>query len=282
MLRIATWNVNGLRAVLRSGALERMVGELRPHVVCLQETRADLVDNEEAFGVLHDLVTPPRGMTTILQSVNRGEPHRAGVVVLGPAEGVRLAPRRDTWLYEDEGRVIGAIVQGAFVLLSVYAPNTGREERCRYKLQFLSRLGFEVAWLRSRGHVVVLAGDFNVVTDELDVHDWHGTLGHAGNREEERDEWLTFLRRRGTNHVDAWREFHPGERQYTWWDTRTAGRKRGRGWRIDTFVVDSALVPRVTKCTIHDDIQGSDHCPVTLDVEVADADAEDQAVQKAG
>lgn len=266
-MRIATWNVNGLRAILRSGALEHMVGELHPHVVCLQETRVDLFTNRVANGALEAVCRDGGRSTVAYFRSNPREPHRAGVAIVAPDSWLAPAPVRDSWLYEDEGRVVGAVVQGAFVLLSVYAPNTGRDERVDYKLDFLSRLGDEVAWLHKKGHAVVLAGDFNVVRDELDVHDWRGTLGQAGNREEETDAWLAFLQRRNTSHVDAWRESHPGERQYTWWDLRTNGRRRGRGWRIDTFVVDSALIPLVAECTVHDSIQGSDHCPVTLDME---------------
>jgi len=265
-MRVATWNVNGLRAVLRSGALERMVDELRPHILCLQETRVDLAADEETRRrLLHATAGAPQ---SVWFSTNRREPHRAGVAIVGPTAHVREATaRRDDWLYEDEGRVVAVSVQDVFTLMSVYAPNTGRSERVAYKQMFLDRLGTEVSYLRKHEHPVVLAGDFNVVRDELDVHDWEGTQGSAGNREEERDEWLAFLGRRNTNHVDAWRESHPGERQYTWWDMRTAGRRRGRGWRIDTFVIDTALVPLTAECTIHDHIEGSDHCPVTLDIE---------------
>lgn len=266
-MRVVTWNVNGLRAVLRSGALRAMVEGLRPNILCLQETRVDLERASDTLRDLLEVVTPAGEEYVVYFSTNRCEAHRAGVAICGPVDWLRPARRRDDWLYEDEGRVVGVDVQGVFTLLSVYAPNTGRPERVDYKLQFLDRLATEVAWLRKNGPAPVLAGDFNVVRDELDVHDWKGTRGSAGNREEEQDEWLALLQRRNTSHVDAWRESHPGVRQYTWWDARTAGRRRGRGWRIDTFVLDSALVPLTAECTINDNIYGSDHCPVTLDVE---------------
>lgn len=266
-MRVVTWNVNGLRAALRERALQWMVDELQPHILCLQETRVDLEKAKDTMQGLLEVVTPRGEERAVYYSTNPQEAHRAGVAICGPSEWLTPAPTRDDWLYGDEGRVQSVEVQGVFTLLCIYAPNTGREGRVGYKTQFLERLGAEVAWLRKTGHTVVLAGDFNVIQEEIDVHDWRGTFGHAGNREEERDEYLAFLRRRNTNHVDAWRESRPGERQYTWWDMRTAGRQRGRGWRIDTFIVDTALVPLVAECTIHDNIHGSDHCPVSLDIE---------------
>jgi len=255
-MRVVTWNVNGVRACIRKGALARMADALEPDVLCLQETRADL------DGPAGDALCDELGFLEAFYSTNPSSAGYSGTAIVG--NRLATAPRRDVWLYENEGRVAGALVRDTFVLLSVYAPNTGKNERLPYKEQFFERLGDECAWLCRQGYSVVLAGDFNAVQNELDVHDWNGTLDEAGNRSEEREALRALLHRRGTHFVDIWRESHPDTRQYTWWDQRTRARQRNRGWRIDSFIVDAAL--RDASCTIHDDIEGSDHCPVVLDL----------------
>lgn len=257
-MRITSWNVNGLRAVQRKGALDQLV-DAGPDILCLQETRCDLVAEAAAYEDLQERYGGVRFST--------GSQGRSGTAICSDWNRWRTtsAPQRNGALYDDEtgeGRVTSEIV-GDFTLLTVYAPNTGREHRHREKHDWLVRLLGEVKWLQ-QSLPVVLCGDWNAILEPLDVHDYEGTLETAGNHAFEREDLYDLLA--SARLVDVWRLRNPSRRQYTYWDYRGNMRRRGLGWRIDSFLVDERLVDRITNATIDDHITGSDHCPVSITI----------------
>ena len=261
-MRIVTWNVNGLRSALRHG-LTAQLDLLKADVVLLQETRVDLSERAgaEAYGALL------AANWQVASSPHPREPGRSGTAVLvRRGTHVRIPPRQDEWVYEDEGRAAAVIIEDTFLAMSVYAPNTLKNSRVPYKVEFMRRLAEEVRYLADRAPVV-LGGDWNAISDGLDVWDPH-LQGEAGARDEEVAALLHLQYNDGVEMVDIWRAHNPTRRQYTWWDYATRARRRNQGWRLDAFLVDEALARTVVQdCTIREDVEGrSDHCPVTLDI----------------
>jgi len=250
-MKIVSWNVNGLRAVLGKGALEK-AWELKPDVLCLQEikTRPDqLTDQQKNFPGYEVVWNPAEkagysGVATFLRT---------------PAHETRLgvgAPRFDV-----EGRVIST-VHPDFHLFNVYFPSGTRGmDRVGFKLDFYSHLFDICKSLHENGEQIVLAGDFNTAHMPIDLRNAKSNQKTSGFLPEER-EWVQKFLDHGF--VDIYRRLYPERVQYTWWTYISNARQRGVGWRIDYFLVSEGLVPRVKDAIIHDQIQGSDHCPVEL------------------
>lgn len=258
-MRIVSWNVNGLRAVIKKGALDRVDSEDLA-AICLQETRCDLGTEDAVMVKMHS--SWHRGYWAT------GTAGRSGTAIFtrGPSS---LAPRRSAALYDEdtgEGRVTSVLIETKrpFVLMSCYAPNTGREHRSREKHDWMQRLTGEVCWLQREHYPVILCGDWNAILDPEDVHDFKGTSGTPGNYDFERDDLFDTID--SASLVDAWRTRNPEARRYTYWDYRTAARRRGLGWRIDSFLVDECIFCSVSDAQIHDTIEGSDHCPISINI----------------
>ncbi len=255
-LRITSWNVNGLRAALKKGAAAWWQAEA-PDVLCLQEVRAfpdQLPDDvrralESDFAIWYPAERPGySGVATF----SRLEPLK---VVRGLGE-----PRFDV-----EGRVIETRFP-AFTLFNVYFPNGGRDHsRVPYKLDFFARLLEICDARRAAGEQVIVCGDFNIAHREIDLANPRENVNTTGFLPAERL-WIDRYLKRGF--VDAYRALYPERVQYTWWTYRFRARQRNIGWRIDYFLVSQGLMPLVRDVVVHHDVQGSDHCPVSLELDV--------------
>lgn len=250
-MKIVTWNINGLRAGLRKGALER-VWNLKPDVLCFQEIKArpdQLKEEDRRFNGYDSIWNPAE------------KPGYSGVATLlrRPVNEFRLGlgePRFDV-----EGRVISTVHDG-FRLFNVYFPSGTRGmERVGFKLDFYARL-FEICdSFHRRGEGLIICGDFNTAHMPIDLKNAKQNQKTSGFLPEER-EWVQKYLDHGF--VDIYRRLYPDRVQYTWWTNILNARGRGVGWRLDYFLVSESLVPRVRDVVIHDDVQGSDHCPVEL------------------
>lgn len=251
MTRILSWNVNGLRALLKKDAL-RAVLDLGPDLLCLQEIKAR---PEQIPAEQRDLA----GYHAIWNPAQR--PGYSGVVTFARQQPFEIQMGMGTPRFDVEGRVIRTRHPG-FLLYNIYFPNGQRgQERVAYKLDFYALLLEQCDALHAAGEQIILTGDFNTAHQPIDLKNPTENETTSGFLPEERA-WVQKFLEHGF--VDVYRLLYPDRVQYTWWTYRFAARQRGIGWRIDYFLVSESLVPRVRDAVIHEDIPGSDHCPVEL------------------
>ena len=260
-MKIYSWNVNGLRAVLRKGALQEFIANEKPDILCLQETKAkqgqaevDLPEYEELW---NSAERPGYAGTAIFTK------HKPLSVKYDLPTNITMADGFGDPL--SEGRVLTAEFE-EFYLVDVYTPNSKSE---------LERLGLrEKRWdpeflkyLKSLESVkpVVVCGDFNAAHEEIDIARPKTNHHSAGFTDEER-QGITNLISAGL--VDTFRVLHPEEVRYTWWSHWGQARANNVGWRIDYFFVSKALMPKVKAAEIYEKYMGSDHCPISIELEV--------------
>ncbi len=253
MLNLYSWNVNGLRAVHRKGHFLEFLERARPDVLGIQETkcRPDQLPDE--------LRNPP-GYYTYWASAER--PGYSGVALYSRREPlmVRLGLGFDE--YDREGRTIVADY-GDFVFITAYFPNGSRDHsRVPFKMQYKADFLDTIELLRAAGRPVVFCGDVNTSHREIDLARPRQNRNTTGFLPLER-EWLDRVVERG--YLDTFRTRYP-ERTgaYTWWSQVTFSRQNNVGWRLDYFFISPDLAPHVLDAAIHPDVEGSDHCPVSL------------------
>jgi exodeoxyribonuclease-3 len=251
-MKITTWNVNGLRAILEKDAWS-WVRSYQPEVLCLQEikTRPDQLKPAvmQWFSDYHICWNPA------------ARPGYSGVATFSkeaPVEHNCQLGRED---FDREGRLIWQRVAD-YLLFNVYFPNGQRDQgRLDYKLGFYACLLELCNHLHKAGERIIITGDFNTAHNEIDLRNPKSNQNTSGFLAEER---LWIDRYLSEGFLDAYRVIYPERVQYTWWTYITNARERNVGWRLDYFLVSNTLMPRVKDVIIHDDVLGSDHCPVTL------------------
>lgn len=250
-MKITTWNVNGFRAVLRKKALE-WIPEVDPSVLCFQEIKVQLdqISEDEATIEGYDAVWNP--------AERKGY---SGVVTFHREEPIEVEKGIGFDEFDNEGRVIRSRFED-FYLYNIYFPNGGQDnKRVPYKLEFYEKLLNICDGLHQRGAEIIITGDFNTAHEEIDLANPKSNEKNTGFLPKER-EWIDkYLEH---HFVDAFRELYPEREDYTWWTYRYNARKKDIGWRLDYFLVSEGLMERVEDVVIHNDIMGSDHCPVSL------------------
>ena len=261
-MRIVSWNVNGIRAVHRKGLFLPFIKELKPDIICLQETKAeqsqseiDLMGYEEYW---HSAKKKGYSGTAIFTKQVPDD------VLFGMPVDIAEKYSLSTDSYGDpneEGRVIAADMRD-FYVVSVYTPNA-KDDLSRLSLrhkqwdpaflEYMKRLEAEKP--------VIFCGDLNVAHTEDDLARPKDNKGKKGFTEEEREGIQTIV---DTGFVDSFRLFTQGNGHYTWWSHFAQARARNVGWRIDYVFVSKKLSTKIKKAEIHDDILGSDHCPVSI------------------
>ena len=254
-LKLITWNVNGLRSVLKKGFLGWLAAA-RPDVLCLQEVRAAPAQLEEEFWHTH-------GYHAFWNPA--ACPGYSGVLTLCRREPgtVHLGIGREE--FDVEGRVVRSEHAG-FILYNVYFPSGQRgHDRVEFKLRFYAALLDLLDAERAAGRELVICGDFNTAHREIDLARPRENRKTSGFLPEERA-WIDIYLAHGL--VDIFRKLHPEEPgHYTWWSTVTRARERGVGWRLDYFLLSPGLVPAVQTSYILPEVAGSDHCPVVLELD---------------
>lgn len=256
-MRLISWNVNGIRAATRKGFLDWMASE-SPDVLCIQETRA------QPDQLVQKLRQPP-GYHAYWNSAQRKG--YSGVATFSKTEPLHVQAGFGIEEFDFEGRVLMTGYPG-FKLFNVYFPNGKRsQERLDYKLRFYAAFLEYCDALHARGERLVVCGDVNTAHKEIDLARPRQNEKVSGFLPEER-EWIDRYLAHGF--VDAFRVFHPDEAgQYTWWHYITNARARNVGWRIDYHLVSESLMPAVTEASILSDVMGSDHCPISLEMDEA-------------
>jgi exodeoxyribonuclease-3 len=253
-MRIISWNVNGIRAAIRNGLWE-WLGAASPDVLCLQETRIHPTQ-------LTEQMRQPPGYHTFWHSAERKGYSGVATFCRRKPSSVRHGPTQPR--FDAEGRLLITEHPG-FTLLNVYFPSGRRgRERVDFKLEFYDALLSFCQDLRARGHRLIVCGDFNTAHRPIDLARPRQNQKTSGFLPEERevlDLWL------GRGFVDIYRHLYPDAEAYTWWTYRFNARARNIGWRIDYFFVSEELLPCIQDSRILSEVEGSDHCPLELQLE---------------
>lgn len=262
MLRIYSWNVNGIRAVHRKGLFEPFVRKHQPDILCLQETKAnqsqsevDLPDYREFW---HSAEKKGYSGTAIFS-----KPQPIKVINGLPKDIItKFKVKGDT--YGDpnlEGRVIAAEYE-KFYVVTVYTPNA-KDDLTRVSLRHKQWDPAFLAYCKQleQKKPVIFCGDLNVAHTPDDLANPKPNEGKKGFTAEEREGFQNFV---DNGFVDTFRLFKEGNGYYTWWSHFAKSRERNVGWRIDYFLVSQALRPLIKEANIHPDVMGSDHCPVSI------------------
>ncbi len=250
-MRLLSWNVNGIRAVERKGHLEQLL-QTAPDVLCLQETKA----MPEQLG---ESLRSPAGYHSYWESSNRKG--YSGVSLFSREQPLEVRSGFGIERFDIEGRTLVARYP-AFTLFNVYFPNgKANQERLDYKLDFYNAFLEHIASLRERGERLVICGDYNTAHQEIDLARPKDNSKESGFLPVER-EWMDRLVAAGF--IDTFRMFHAEGDRYSWWDLKSRARERNVGWRIDYFFVSDNLRDDIVDADIHAEVEGSDHCPVSL------------------
>ena len=249
-MKLISWNVNGLRSVLRKSFLDYLAEE-RPDILCLQETRAEPDEVEQLWPVTY---------TTYWNAAQKKG--YSGTAIFTRHRPLQVKPGIGAAEHDCEGRVLTAEYP-EFFLVNVYVPNSQRE---------LTRLAYRQQWdhefLRylkklERKKPVIFCGDLNVAHTEIDLANPKANLRNHGFTPEERAGFSAFLK---AGFIDTFREFEPRGGHYTWWSPMAGARDRNVGWRIDYFLISAPLRPRLKRAFIRCNVMGSDHCPVGIEI----------------
>lgn len=253
-MKIISWNINGIRAASQKGVIHWLLSQ-EPDVVCLQEVKARYDQVPEEVRCLD-------GYVTYWNPAER--PGYSGVATYSKLKPENVSMGFGISEFDGEGRVIRTDYQD-FILFNIYFPNGQRgHERVQYKLDFYKSLLEICNKLHREQKNIILTGDFNTAHKEMDLANPKENINTSGFLPEERV-WVTKYLENGF--VDIYRSLYPDREQYTWWTYRFGARRRNIGWRIDYFLISENLKDRVKDVVISEEVEGSDHCPITLDID---------------
>lgn len=252
-MKLVSWNVNGLRAILGKGMGDAM-DALAPDILCLQEIKArpEQVDDLWLSSWPYQLWNPAE------------KPGYSGVLTLSRVKPVSTSTGMGWPEHDREGRVCTMEFEG-FYLVNCYTPNSqGELARLPYREQWDAVFRKYVAGL-AETKPVIFCGDLNVAHQEIDITEPEKNRFCAGFSDQERSGFTMLLE---AGFTDTFRALHPGEEKwFSWWPYWGKARVRNAGWRIDYFCVSNSLVPKVKDAAIHPAMMGSDHCPVSVEID---------------
>lgn len=251
-MRLISWNVNGLRACINKGFYD-FLKEQNPDMLCLQETKMQEGQVEIISEGYHQYMN---------SAIKKGY---SGTMIFSKQEPISVVYGIGKEEHDQEGRVI-TLEYLDFYLVTCYTPNSKNE---------LLRLDYRMIWeddflaylkILDSKKPVILCGDLNVAHQEIDLKNPKTNRRNAGFTEEERNKMTQLLE---NGFVDTFRYLYPDkENVYSWWSYRFNARKNNAGWRIDYFIVSSRLQDKIKEAEILTDVLGSDHCPVTLEIDI--------------
>lgn len=254
-MKIISWNVNGLRAVLKKG-FDSFMTDTEPDIVCIQETKLQ-PDQMEYY---------PGGYEVFLNSAVRKGYSGTGILYkTGSGDRIIGISKGIDGNHLDEGRVT-TVEFDEFYLVNAYVPNSQDGlARIDFRMKFEDDIREYLKTLDKK-KPVIYCGDLNVAHREIDLKNPGPNRGNAGFSDEEREKMDELL---SSGFTDTWRHFNPETTgKYTWWSYRFKARERNAGWRIDYFIISDRIVGNVKNISILDNIYGSDHCPVVLDIDI--------------
>ena len=252
MIRLISWNVNGLRAVVGKNFAESFK-ELNADFFCLQETKMQAGQLDLEF----------EGYKSYWNYADKKG--YSGTAVYAKHEPLQVSLGIGIDEHDHEGRVI-TLEMEHFFLVNVYVPNSQDGlRRLEYRMKWEDDFRSYLLRLNEKKPVIV-CGDLNVAHQEIDLKNPKSNRKNAGFTDEERAKMSTLLE---AGFTDSWRHFHPDvEGVYSWWSYRFKAREKNAGWRIDYFLVSNDARDKMVDAKIHTEIFGSDHCPVELDIDI--------------
>ncbi len=252
-MKIYSWNLNGIRACARNGFVD-WLGNCGGDVVMLQEVRAEVSQMAPEWLTAH-------GYSSHWFSAQKKGYSGVGIYTKKPVAEQDVIRGLGIPEFDAEGRVLGVVVDGV-AYFSCYFPNSQEAgARLAYKIAFCDALLSKAKELEKNGVPVVIGGDFNIAHKPIDLENPKQNEKNPGYLPAEREWFTKFL---GEGFLDTFRVFDERPEQYTWWSNRFKSRERNVGWRIDYHCCSESLRSRLKSATIHQDVMGSDHCPVGL------------------
>lgn len=265
-MKLYSWNVNGIRAVIKKGTFQTFIAEHQPDILCLQETKAqqgqaevDLPGYEEYW---NSAEKKGYSGTAIFTKVKPLSVINGFTDEIAEKYGLAGDPYGDP---NKEGRVISAEFD-TFYVVTVYTPNS-KGDLSRLDLRYKQ---WDLAFLEhiqtlEKHKPVLFCGDLNVAHQEIDLARPAQNVGKHGFTNEERERFQNFL---DAGYTDTFRAFYPDMRDiYTWWTAWGGARANNVGWRIDYWLASKGIAEQVRDAAIHNDVMGSDHCPVSIEVD---------------
>jgi len=253
-MKIASYNVNGIRAAIKKGFME-WLKESNADVVCLQETKAQ-VDQIPQFEFAEAAYE-----TYAFSAKKKGY---SGVAILCKKTPDKVVRGMGIPKYDDEGRFIRADF-GDISVISVYHPSgSSGELRQDFKMQWLADFQNYISELRKERPKLIISGDFNICHQAIDIHAPKRNEKNSGFLPEER-EWMTGFLNMGF--IDSFRHLNKEPHNYTWWSYRANARANNKGWRIDYHMISDNMVDKIKNVEIHTQAFQSDHCPLIVEIE---------------
>ena len=248
-MKLVSWNVAGIRACIKKG-LPDFLAKIDADVFCMQEVKAEM--NQIDFH--------PEGYKEYLYPAKRKG--YSGTMIYSKTEPLSVQYGYGESEYDDEGRSITAEFKD-FYLVTTYVPNVKRDlSRLESRMHFEDTFKAYLKKLEEK-KPVILCGDLIVAHNEIDIYNARANRGHAGFTDEERAKFTDLL---ASGFVDTFRKLHPDTVRYSWWSYIGHARDNNIGWRLDYFVVSESFFPKVKESYIYDDVFGSDHCPIGLEI----------------
>ena len=246
-MKLISWNVNGLRACIGKGFLD-FVNFIDADVICLQETKLQPHQIELDLPQYH------------IYWNSADKKGYSGTAVFTKQEPLSVTYDFGEDIHRHEGRVITCEYPD-FYLVCCYTPNSQDGlRRLEYRMKWEDDFLAYIKSLDAKKPVIV-CGDLNVAHEEIDLKNPKSNRKNAGFTDEESAKMTTFL---GEGFIDTFRTLHPDDPTYSWWSYRFKAREKNAGWRIDYFITSERLRDRITAAAIHNEVFGSDHCPVEL------------------
>jgi exodeoxyribonuclease-3 len=266
MLNIYSWNVNGIRAVWRKGNFAEFIKKDKPDILCLQEIKAQREQSEVVLDGYEEFWN---------SAEKKGYSGTAIFTKVKPLKITSGFPDEFTKQYKfideetrdsaNEGRVLTAEFE-KFYLVTVYTPNTKDDlSRLNLRHKHWDPAFLDYVKLLEKNKPVVFCGDLNVAHTEDDLANPKPNVGKKGFTNEEREGFDNFI---SAGFIDTLRLFKKGNGHYSWWSHWANARARNVGWRIDYFLVSNSIKDKVVNAEIHSDIFGSDHCPISISLDI--------------
>jgi len=250
-MKFISWNVNGLRACMKKGFPD-FFNEMDADFFCIQESKMQEEQKTFAFDGYYEYWNDAdkKGYSgTVIYTK-----HKPLNVRLGLLDGS----------YNDEGRII-TLEYDNFFLINTYVPNVKRDvSRLDYRMEYEDKVREYMVQLNNI-KPVILCGDLNVAHNEIDLKNDKTNHGNAGFTDEERGKFSKLLE---AGFIDTFRYVNPDKIQYSWWSYMFNSRANNTGWRIDYFVISESITQNIDTVKIYDEVLGSDHCPVLLELEI--------------
>lgn len=254
-MKIYSWNVNGLRAVSKKGFFE-YISNYNPDILCIQETKLQL-------GNLSEELQNINGYYSYFSCAEKKG--YSGVATYTREKPISVKHGIGIERFDSEGRILITEFSD-FILFNIYFPNGQKDdERLKYKMEFYDALLDYLNKLKDEEKKLIICGDYNTAHNEIDIKNAKANEKYSGFLPIERA-WIDKFISEG--YVDTFRYMNKDKVKYSWWSYRFKARERNAGWRIDYFFVTENLIVNLNSADILNEVMGSDHCPVTICLDI--------------